>query len=510
MFRRGCSIAVLLSVFFLATRSWGQGVPGIVPMDTPEPGVEAPSVPGVESRLREPSRVIRRGDASDVVDEILDPEPADTEPAEPDVPDPEPFGPLHAEPLEMNDQPWTTPYGSGCGSEGCGKACTACCPTPCGPSGRFWVRAEALIWWTKGMYLPPLVTTSPSGTPRAEAGVLPAAEILFPTDDVLQNERFGGRVRAGMWLDPCQRKGLEIDYFGLSRESATYSAPSGEFGNPIFARPFFNVNPRDAADVLDPPAREDAELVSFPNDLRGTVTVGVHSELHSVAPHFRFNLCCKNWCWQDPCNPCNSYPGSSRLDFLVGYRYIGLKEGAWISEDLTSLDLDDPGDFDINDRFDTYNDFHGFDLGVVWERHHTRWFIEAMGKIALGSNRQVVDIFGTTVFTAPGGAPVTGTGGLLAQRTNIGRHTRNDFTAIPELGFTLGYHVTPRLSLTAGYTLLYWGRVVRPGEHIDLDVNPDLLPPERVPFEGALRPRFVFNDTDFWAQGFNLGLDYRW
>jgi hypothetical protein len=69
MFRRGCSIAVLLSVFFLATRSWGQGVPGIVPMDTPEPGVEAPSVPGVESRLREPSRVIRRGDASDVVDE---------------------------------------------------------------------------------------------------------------------------------------------------------------------------------------------------------------------------------------------------------------------------------------------------------------------------------------------------------------------------------------------------------------------------------------------------------
>lgn len=534
MFTRGCSMAVmLLSVLVMTTPGWafwGDDLPPTAPAESPDRAIEGPLLPGGESRLREPSGVIRRGDEADVVDEIAGPEPAVTEPAGPAeavpetsapdesaplMPDPEPLEPLGAEPVPLTNQPWAaTPHDTGCGSGDCGKGCYDCCPAPCGPSGRFWVRGEALVWWTKGMWLPPLVTTSPAGTPQEDAGVLPDAEVLFPLDDVLQNERYGGRLRAGMWLDPCHQKGVEVEYFGLGSESGRYVNAGRPGGRPIIARPFFNINPRlplaPPADDFDPPAREDSELVSFPDILEGTITVGVHGSLHSVAPHFRFNVCCKNWCWQDPCCPCNVYPGSSRLDFLVGYRYMRLREGVWITEDLTSIDPERPGDFDILDKFDTYNDFHGFELGVVWERHHRCWFVEAAGKIALGNNHQVVDIFGTTVFTAPGAAPVTDTGGLLAQRTNIGRHTRNDFTAIPEVGFTVGYHVTPRLSLTFGYTLLYWGRVLRPGEQIDLDVNPDLLPEERVPFEGALRPRFVFNDTDFWAQGINLGLDYRW
>ena len=52
--------------------------------------------------------------------------------------------------------------------------------------------------------------------------------------------------------------------------------------------------------------------------------------------------------------------------------------------------------------------------------------------------------------------------------------------------------------------------VARPGEQIDLDVNPDLLPPREPPVSGPARPRFVYDGTDFWAQGLNVGLDYRW
>src|SRR6266576_1328195 len=39
----------------------------------------------------------------------------------------------------------------------CGPACPEC--TPCGPPGRFWVSAEYLYWWTKGLHIPPLVTS---------------------------------------------------------------------------------------------------------------------------------------------------------------------------------------------------------------------------------------------------------------------------------------------------------------------------------------------------------------
>jgi hypothetical protein len=125
----------------------------------------------------------------------------------------------------------------------------------------------------------------------------------------------------------------------------------------------------------------------------------------------------------------------------------------------------------------------------------------------LGNNQQIVDIFGTTTETPPG---VTLPGGLLASQTNIGRYSRNDFAVLPQLDVTLGCQLTRRLSLTVGYTFFYWGRVARPGEQIDLDVNPDFLPGGAIAPRGARRPRFVFQDTDFWAQGLNVGFDYRW
>ena len=60
-----------------------------------------------------------------------------------------------------------------------------------------------------------------------------------------------------------------------------------------------------------------------------------------------------------------------------------------------------------------------------------------------------------------------------------------------------------------GYSLIYWSNVVRPGDQIDLNVNPDLLPPA-MDNPGMLSPTFAMNDSAFWAQGINLGLDWRW
>ena len=75
---------------------------------------------------------------------------------------------------------------------------------------------------------------------------------------------------------------------------------------------------------------------------------------------------------------------------------------------------------------------------------------------------------------------------------------------------TIAFKVTERLRLTAGYTFVYWSQVVRPGDQIDLDLNPNLFPPEAMPFSGPLRPRFTWRESDFWAQGVSAGVDYRW
>ena len=101
-------------------------------------------------------------------------------------------------------------------------------------------------------------------------------------------------------------------------------------------------------------------------------------------------------------------------------------------------------------------------------------------------------------------------GGLLAQRTNSGIHERNVLGLIPQAQATVGVFLTPQLRATLGNSLIYWTNVVRPTGGIDRDLNPQLLPPESVPFSGPERPGFAFQQQDFWAQGFHAGLDYRW
>jgi len=129
-------------------------------------------------------------------------------------------------------------------------------------------------------------------------------------------------------------------------------------------------------------------------------------------------------------------------------------------------------------------------------------------KVALGSNTQKVRINGSTQLTEAG-IPETFTGGLLAQRSNIGIYERDEFAVVPELGATLGFHVSPRFSVTVGYTLVYFSNVVRAGEQIDTDLNPGLIPIEDNPLNGPLRPRFLFRQSDFYATGVTVGGDFR-
>jgi hypothetical protein len=59
---------------------------------------------------------------------------------------------------------------------------------------------------------------------------------------------------------------------------------------------------------------------------------------------------------------------------------------------------------------------------------------------------------------------------------------------------------------TAGYSLVYLPAVVRAGDQIDTDINPNLLAPPLDPFTGAARPQFRYIESDYYAQGLSLGL----
>lgn len=390
----------------------------------------------------------------------------------------QPFLKLPAEALSCSDgceQAWQAP-------------CCVCCDPLCGPPGKIWARGEYLLWWLKGSPLPPLVTLSVDGTPREEAGVLgqPGTRVLFGNERVNDDERSGGRFTIGGWLDKRQKFGLEGSFFFLENGSANFLANSP--GSPILARPFFNTQLN----------QQDSQLVSFPDLLSGAVSVRANTaNFLGAGALFRANIC-RGCCY--------------RVDVLGGYRFLQLDEEIDIDESLTVTTVNPiipvGTRFLVADGFNTDNQFHGGDLGIAIELRRGRWFLDLTGKCALGATVSTAEVQGNTLVILPDGTQTANVGGLLGQNSNIGRYHRNHFAVVPEVNVNVGVQATKHLRAFAGYTFLYWSDVARAGDQIDLRVNPTQIPPGTL--VGPAEPRFEFRSSDFWAQGFSGGLEFRY
>src|SRR5438034_6941449 len=89
------------------------------------------------------------------------------------------------------------------------------------------------------------------------------------------------------------------------------------------------------------------------------------------------------------------------------------------------------------------------------------------------------------------------TGGVFTRPSNIGRSSRDEFTAITELGYNLGYRFSPCTQLNIGYTFMYWSDILQAGTGIDPFIGTA---------NGTTRPQPIFRHSDFWVQGLNLGI----
>ena len=401
-----------------------------------------------------------------------------------------------------------------CGDCGCAPACFV------GPSGRFWLRADYLLWWTKGNRLPPLVTTS---TNIEDGGRLdqPTTSVLVGNSWVHGGSRSNVRLSFGFWFDCGQTAGMEFDLFSLGESTQNYHLSC--IDESLLFRPYYDV-------IAD---RQAAQMVCYPEMVTGSVDVRSRDYFHSGGFRMRFNMCCHDCCCCE-CSECSCYEDDCcgetcggfqsdfnflkfsryRIDLIGGYRNFRLDDSLLIREDLISTD---PGGdvpvgttFGIEDSFRTRNEFHGGELGLIAQIDRGPWSLELLAKIAFGNNERIVTINGSTVVTTPNPEdPVAShTGGLLALPTNIGRYYDDAFVVIPQIGLELGYQVNCNLRAYVGYNFLYWAEVTRAADQIDMSVNTTQLPPGEL--QGPARPAFTLHDTDFWAQGFNFGLEFRY
>jgi hypothetical protein len=353
------------------------------------------------------------------------------------------------------------------------------------PPSAFWIGAEYLHWSSKRDSLPPLVTTSPPGTAQPQAGVLgaPGTSVLFGNDGSDDRWRSGARVRAGYWLDPQHSSGIEANVFILDRSSAGFSASSS--GNPILAEPF--VDATIGAQV--------ARLIAFPGLASGAISISDPSRLFGAGADYRMEIC----------RSC----ALGSVSGLVGYRFLWLRDtltmdGTLVAGPAAAAPLGTI--LATEDQFAASNFFHGVDLGLTGDVRNGPWSFIWTAKLALGATISDMGINGATTTTVPGAAPVTTAGGFYALPTNIGSFSSSRFAAVPELAAELGYQVNADVRVFAGYSLLYWTGLVRPGGAIDTTINPTQI---GGPLAGRARPQPQTNSTDYWAQGLNLGATYR-
>ena len=342
-----------------------------------------------------------------------------------------------------------------------------------------------------GQRVPPAITTSPPGTPANFAGIIPnpGTEVLFPRDrHRTTSSAAASDLDAGYWLDNAQQVGLEGDFFFLHNSKKGLTAASDLGGNQILAQA-----------VPERPHRRGRTPSSWPSRTSRAARSTCRAENFTAGGgvNMLFNM------KADPRN---------RLDFVLGYRYLGVFDEVSIEQDSTALAARPGVPFatrtQVLDRFNTANNFDGALFGLNGERRFGFWFVGGRTSIAFGGVNEASTIDGRTVITPASGLAHATYQGLYTQASNIGHHERTWFAVLPEVSLRTGVQFSQSTRFYVGYNWLYLSSVARAGDQIDTRVNPNLLPggtgtgPQYPGFQRMMK-------TDFWMQGVNFGMEMR-
>ncbi|MEX0819791.1 MAG: BBP7 family outer membrane beta-barrel protein [Pirellulaceae bacterium] len=334
---------------------------------------------------------------------------------------------------------------------------------------------EYLHWWNKGRSLPPLVTGGPTG-------ILPQSPILFGNQDVGGGLQAGGRLTAGLWLDDCKESAVVLRAFANEGDNTPFAATTGD--TPILAVPF-----NDTFGLPGPNSIIVGNVAT--NTVPGAISASASNDVLGGDIYYRTRL-------DSGCD--------FRIDLLGGFQY------SRIDDDLV-LATASPGGggtaaFSSRDLFEASNKFAAGELGLLGELNQGPVTIQMMGKIGLGNMQQKVAISGTGLQ----GNTAT-PGGIFAQNAafgfpfNGGVHERDVLAWSPEASVKLIWELRDNVSITVGYTFLYWTNVALAGDHVDTSINAPVI------FGGAPNannPTFAFQDTDFWVQTIDIGFAVRY
>jgi len=361
---------------------------------------------------------------------------------------------------------------------------------------RWWTSAEYLMWWTRGMQVPTLLTTS---SPQFNGIPGQGNTTSLFGGDVGNTYHGGGRFSLGRWFCDDPTWGVEGRIFFLGDSDSSFAANSNQY--PVLARPFFNVNN---------PVGQFSELIATPGLATGSALIKTETSLWGAEANARRVLF----------GSVNG--GGFELDAIVGYRFVDLNEHLSIEEAFqrtpnSNMSIGTPAiSGNVTDLFHTTNLFNGGQIGLASSYQTGRWSIDGRATVAFGDLEQTAVINGGQTLVFANGVTEKFAGGLLAlPGANIGTYHHSQFAVLPEVSLNVGYQITSHLRAFIGYDFLFLSNALRPGGAIDTSLDAARIPNFPLagnpsPLSGAPRPGPYFTTSDFFAQGINFGLQFRW
>jgi hypothetical protein len=358
--------------------------------------------------------------------------------------------------------------------------------------------------WTSFEYLLYFINSMPTNTQLVSVGTpvgggilgTPAGTVLYPGQNLRFNPISGGRVRFGSWLPSNPIRGWEVTATILETKNDRFQAG---FGPQVVARPVIDAN----AGV------PGALIVASPGFATGGVFVDTSS----------FN-------WTLEANSLRRLYVDERrqISLTFGSRYFELNEELWVRQTSSFLPgsvvsfygalLAAPNRIDVEDNFDTKNQYLATQIGLRGQYHYRRWAFEWGTKFGIGPNYQTLDIKGVSrLILAPGGAANEVPGGLLAATSNIGRTHRYVYAGSIDSQVKVGYRMLRNTDVLFGYNFFWINNVIRPGTEIDPQVNGQYVPTSAIYGLGPIltpNPIRNFNQTDFWMMGLSVALQVQY
>lgn len=361
-----------------------------------------------------------------------------------------------------------------------------------------WFTADYLMWWTKSQpFSQPLITLGSSADDVPGALDQPNTTVLFGNERVRYGVQSGLRFGLGAWFTADRVYGIETSFFVLAQRSRGVAFASDGVSDAAYGQP-----------VINPSTGEEAYSTSLQGLISGSIWAKVSTQTTGWEVNVLRNL---------------TRTEVAELNLLFGFRQLSISETLRVESDITQLGdcilsfngaATELGDHIITrDRFAASTNFYGPQFGTKWDWSAGPFGVNLIAKLGMGVSQQVLRISGDTTWVPANGDPTTTVhGGILAQSTNIGSHSRNRFAVLPELNLNASYEFAPGARFVFGYTFLYLSSALRPGQSVDRTVDPARVPSDQNFGQTPTtdRPGVTLRDAGFWAQGLNFGVSIKY